>query len=203
MNTRERVLEAAQRLFAAQGYRRTGTAQIADAAGVVESTLFRHFATKAQLFEQAVITPLRSSVDDLTERRRQADPDVSNEEASYNFFDEILVTLREDSGLLIAALAALTFERETEEFNRLPGAFSDLLAYMDEVMTQRAAERGFGIDPQIGSRAMLALALGCTLGEQLLFDASSRPSHETLARELAKLTAFGMQGGGDCDRQFD
>jgi AcrR family transcriptional regulator len=194
VNTRERILEAAQALFATQGYRRTGTAQIAEAAGIVESTLFRHFNTKAQLFEQAVIAPLRTSVDDLTARRRQADPDVSNEEAAYNFFDEILTTLRRDSGLLIAALAALTFESETDEFHRLPGAFSDLLAYMDEVMTTRAAERGFAVDPQIGSRALLAVALGCTLGEQLLFDATNRPSHEHLARELAKITAFGVPG---------
>ncbi|HEY9873152.1 MAG TPA: helix-turn-helix domain-containing protein, partial [Candidatus Obscuribacterales bacterium] len=44
--TRTKILRAAQRLFAQQGYEGTTTRDLAQAAGVAEGTLFRHFATK-------------------------------------------------------------------------------------------------------------------------------------------------------------
>jgi AcrR family transcriptional regulator len=47
--TRQRLLDAADRLFAEQGYDHTTSAQIAEAAGVTERTLFRHFDSKSDL----------------------------------------------------------------------------------------------------------------------------------------------------------
>src|SRR5689334_8899949 len=47
MRTRERLLQAALELFAAQGFEATTAAQIADRAGVTQMTFFRHFPTKA------------------------------------------------------------------------------------------------------------------------------------------------------------
>ena len=44
--TRTRILKAAQRLFASLGYDGTTTRELAQAAGVAEGTLFRHFANK-------------------------------------------------------------------------------------------------------------------------------------------------------------
>jgi len=47
--TRQRLLDAARRLFAEKGYGHTTSAEIAEAAGVTERTLFRHFPTKSDL----------------------------------------------------------------------------------------------------------------------------------------------------------
>jgi len=47
--TRERLLDAARRLFAEKGYEHTTSAEIAEAAGVTERTLFRHFPSKSDL----------------------------------------------------------------------------------------------------------------------------------------------------------
>ncbi|MBN1428437.1 MAG: helix-turn-helix transcriptional regulator [Anaerolineae bacterium] len=52
--TRRRILEAAMRLFSEQGFARTTTRALAQAAGITEMTLFRYFAGKEQLFEAAV-----------------------------------------------------------------------------------------------------------------------------------------------------
>lgn len=52
--TRERILNAAGRLFAEQGYARTTTRAIAAAAGVNEVTLFRHFSSKQNLLRAFV-----------------------------------------------------------------------------------------------------------------------------------------------------
>ncbi|MEM9162558.1 MAG: helix-turn-helix domain-containing protein, partial [Cyanobacteria bacterium P01_F01_bin.4] len=45
-DTQKRILKAAQRLFARQGYGGTTTRDLAQAAGVAEGTLFRHFENK-------------------------------------------------------------------------------------------------------------------------------------------------------------
>lgn len=48
-NTHEALAAAALELFIEQGFEATGTAQIAQRAGVSEMTLFRHFASKEAL----------------------------------------------------------------------------------------------------------------------------------------------------------
>lgn len=53
-DTRERILEAAARVFAEKGYARATTRALAEAAGVNEVTLFRHFGSKANLFAAVV-----------------------------------------------------------------------------------------------------------------------------------------------------
>src|SRR5690606_27997627 len=47
---REQLLEVATRLFAQRGYDATTTAAIAEAAGVTEPILYRHFKSKQELF---------------------------------------------------------------------------------------------------------------------------------------------------------
>ncbi len=49
--THERICEAASRLFAEKGYAETTTRAIADAAGINEVTLFRHFGSKENLMK--------------------------------------------------------------------------------------------------------------------------------------------------------
>src|SRR5947208_13064009 len=47
---REQLVEVATKLFAKHGYEATTTAAIADAAGVTEPILYRHFKNKQELF---------------------------------------------------------------------------------------------------------------------------------------------------------
>jgi len=51
--TRQRILEAAVSLFGEQGYARTTTRALAEAAGITEMTLFRYYESKERLFEAA------------------------------------------------------------------------------------------------------------------------------------------------------
>ncbi len=52
--TRQRILQAAARVFAEQGYARATTRALATAAGVNEVTLFRHFGSKQNLFAAVI-----------------------------------------------------------------------------------------------------------------------------------------------------
>lgn len=193
--TRVRILSAASSLFASNGYARTSTVDLAEAAGVAETTLFRHFPTKAQLFEQAVILPFQQAVRDLAQRRRERPTGVATEDAAFDFYDEILGVVRRDARLLIATLAVLTFDGDAEQFSALNDIFKELLNYIDEVLAYRAAERDFQIDPKVAGRIMLSMVLGLALGERMLFEPGARPNTHDLAAQMAKFSAYGLPGG--------
>jgi AcrR family transcriptional regulator len=57
---RERILAAAARVYAESGYRGATTRRIAQAAGVNEVTLFRHFGSKDELIREALLHVGRS-----------------------------------------------------------------------------------------------------------------------------------------------
>ena len=65
--TRERILDAAEDLFAAQGYQATTIAQVAQAVGVQGPALYKHFASKSELFEEVLerlFAPFATLLDD-------------------------------------------------------------------------------------------------------------------------------------------
>jgi AcrR family transcriptional regulator len=54
MELRERILDAAAKLYAETGFRGATTRRIAERAGVNEITLFRHFGSKTRLLHEAI-----------------------------------------------------------------------------------------------------------------------------------------------------
>ena len=54
ITTRERLIVAAARVYAAAGFRGATTRRIAEVAGVNEVTIFRTFGSKAALIEEAL-----------------------------------------------------------------------------------------------------------------------------------------------------
>lgn len=54
MEIKQRLLDAAARIYAEAGYRGATTRRIAQEAGVNELTLFRHFGSKAELLHTAI-----------------------------------------------------------------------------------------------------------------------------------------------------
>jgi AcrR family transcriptional regulator len=59
--TKERIIHAAQLLFARKGYAQCSVKEIADAAGVAASLIIKHFGSKAELFGAALITAVQQS----------------------------------------------------------------------------------------------------------------------------------------------
>lgn len=58
--TRQLILQVAQRLFMEQGYRVVSTRHIAAACGITQPALYRHFATKQELYMAVLMDMLHS-----------------------------------------------------------------------------------------------------------------------------------------------
>jgi AcrR family transcriptional regulator len=63
---RRKIIAAAREVFMEQGYSGARTKEIADRAGVTEAFLYRHLASKEEMYEVAIIEPLRSGLAALT-----------------------------------------------------------------------------------------------------------------------------------------
>lgn len=72
--TRRRLLDAAEAVFAGQGYHEASIVKITEAAGVAQGTFYRYFPGKQAIFEELV--------EDLNRRVRHAMADASGRAAS-------------------------------------------------------------------------------------------------------------------------
>jgi len=67
---REVIVAAARSVFLDDGYSGARTKLIAERSGITEAILYRHFASKEELFEASVVAPLSDLLDDLLDRSR-------------------------------------------------------------------------------------------------------------------------------------
>ena len=101
------VLVAAVKVFSAKGFDGATIRDIATEAGVQIPMVYRHAASKAELFEQAVVGPLKQLVDEcLAEGLKPAERGLTPGERSRLFIGLFYDLCREHRGLITAALAA-------------------------------------------------------------------------------------------------
>jgi AcrR family transcriptional regulator len=193
---RERIIIAASDLFAQRGYRGTATRDIADAAGVAERTLFRHFPSKAALFRDAVITPVQTFVQDFSsgwEKRERGGRDTEVE--VLEFFSTLIGVVAGERKLLVALAAAITFEDpESELYPELQTTLVPLLEGLERIFEVEAAARGWQVDSEIGVRVIVGMALGVTVHSEWLFAGRSQPSTRSLVEQLTTITTWGLTG---------
>ncbi len=99
---RREIIAAAQSVFATSGLGGARTSQIAEAAGVAESMLYKHFGSKQELFEAAVIKPVAEFVQSVVDG---ADGLLDRDgPGSERFYRSFLATMTEVLPLLGVAL---------------------------------------------------------------------------------------------------
>ena len=85
--TDDKIIRAATELFAARGYAAVGTKDIARRAGVNESTLFRVFGGKRQVFDAVMRSLYQTLIPAEEVKRMMAAPDF--EQAMREFADRL------------------------------------------------------------------------------------------------------------------
>jgi AcrR family transcriptional regulator len=159
---RQRLSDTAARMFLERGFDKLRVAQVAEACGVSEKTVFNYFPTKESLVLdrlETTVASLRTGLDPETE------PAVPPVEAALRILDRELAAMTSWlAGQEDPAEAARTIRR----FGDLIRATPSLRAYQSDMMDQfvgvateiLAARAGMSADdpePQIAARALLGL----------------------------------------------
>ncbi|MEM9908074.1 MAG: TetR/AcrR family transcriptional regulator [Cyanobacteria bacterium P01_D01_bin.44] len=188
-DTQKRILKAAQRLFARQGYGGTTTRDLAQAAGVAEGTLFRHFENKkAILIEVATQGWVELLTDLLTEL---------SEMASYKAVAQVMrrrmLNLAANTDMLRVCFMEAQFHPELRE--RIQTEVILKMTDVAEAFFETAMERGTyrKMNPRVVARIFLGMFTVAGFSQTTLADEANSPQDmKELAETLADIFLNGV-----------
>jgi AcrR family transcriptional regulator len=194
------MLAAAHDEFCERGYARATTRAIAERAGVAEPLLFRHFGSKAALFNEVVFGPIRAFVLEWEKFDAEVGSDYAEEALARQFVSGLYDLLKENQGLIITYLATSVFEPEVlDKLDDLP-AFLEVIQVMDRLTDKRAETdrpRGRRSTPKIKTRVHERINFGsvvaAALFDDLIFAATpTRPTRDQVVDELARIAVASL-----------
>ncbi len=186
------ALEAARKLFAQKDYRSTTTKEIAEAAGVAEHLLFRHFGSKAALFNEAVVAPFLEYVDDLSSRWDSLDGGPGSAEAvGAEFLGGLYDLFVENRGLVMTLWGAdaLSDEELVEtgimEIDRAIAVLAELGGKATDILGVDAGHQ------ELAARSTVAMVAGMAAFGSTFFG-GTRPSRDAIVDEITQATLHGF-----------
>ena len=189
---RRLLLESARSLFAAKGYAGASTRDIATQAGVSEALLFRHFGTKAKLFERAILDPINDFIHQYVEQwKARTAADHTPEGISFAYVDGFYRLLSENRELVLALVTAQAYESIKELNEASP--LSRLMDELEQVAGREAELRGFKFDVHISTRLVAGMVMSMALLDEWLFPSGKRrPSRQRIVNEMVAFMLHGL-----------
>jgi AcrR family transcriptional regulator len=187
--TEAKILKAAQRLFARRGYGGTTTRDLAQAAGVAEGTLFRHFESKKAIL-------VRVATDGWVELLTDLLTELS-EMASYKAIGQVMRrrmgNLSRNADLMRVCFMEAQFHPELRE--QVQGEVINKMLDVTEAFFQTAMDRGIyrPMDPRIVARIFLGMFAIAGFSQSTLGDETNSPKAlQSMAEGLADIFLNGV-----------
>lgn len=195
---RELLLAAAVELFAERGFARTSTRDIAERAGVTEPMLFRHFGSKANLFQEAAVTPFVEFMDHyIADYRDREHGRLTAVQEGQQFFEGLFHALREQREPLLALMSAGRFGHVAEDVvDQVRQAFARVIGLFEEVVATEAAHRGFTSPDLPGAvRAMFSMVLSAALYDDWMALPGQPDDHDRMLTAMTRMAVGGLGAG--------
>ncbi|WP_072620779.1 TetR/AcrR family transcriptional regulator [Spirulina major] len=188
-STRDRILQAALKLFARKGYDATTTKDLATAAGVAEGTLFRHFSNKkAILIEVATKGWVEILTDLLTEL---------SEMGSYKAVAQVMrrrmLRMAESSDLMRVCFMEAQFHPELRD--RIQSDVITKMTDVAEAFFETAMEKGIyrRMNPKVVARVFLGMFAVAGFSDQTIMEPDASPeAMKEMAEGLADIFLNGV-----------
>lgn len=189
---RRQIVEVAARLFSQKGFRGTTTKEIALAAGVNEAIIFRHFATKSDLYAAIIdqkacageVQALEAEVEQLMKARddRRLFESIARHILDLHEQDDTFMRLLFYSALEGHELAELFFRNQVSEHFR----------HIADYIKRRVAERAFRpVDPMTAARAFIGMVVYQAQLKKLFAGSNQGISNPELAKRLTDIFLAG------------
>ncbi|MDJ0732799.1 MAG: TetR/AcrR family transcriptional regulator [Nostocaceae cyanobacterium] len=187
--TRDRILNAARRLFASQGFDGTTTKDLAQTAGVAEGTLFRHFANKkAILVEVATAGWVEILTDLLTEL---------SEMGSYKAVAQVMRrrmwNMQKNVDMMRVCFMEAQFHPDLRE--RIQSEIIEKMTDVAEAFFQTAMDRGIyrQMDAKLVAKVFLGMFAIAGFSDQTLIEPDASPQQmQSMAEGLADIFLNGV-----------
>lgn len=193
--TEAKILKAAQRLFARRGYGGTTTRDLAQAAGVAEGTLFRHFESKKAIL-------VRVATDGWVELLTDLLTELS-EMASYKAIGQVMRrrmgNLPHNADLMRVCFMEAQFHPDLRE--QVQGEVINKMLDVTEAFFQTAIDRGIyrPMDPRVVARIFLGMFAIAGFSQSTLEDTGNSPQG---MKEMAEGLADIFLNGVLMEREF-
>jgi AcrR family transcriptional regulator len=189
---REQLIKTAMRLFSEQGFHGTTTREIAEAAGVNEAIIFRHFASKEELYWAVVSDRIHGSG-----RKQKIEEYLasgrSDAEVLAGIAETLLLRTHEDAALtrLLLFSALRSAELSDRFFRTYISECYELLSNYIKAGIERGRFRR--VDPLIAARGFLGMVMYHILVQEI-FGGERHQSFDTqaVARQLAEIWLNGI-----------
>jgi AcrR family transcriptional regulator len=184
---RELVTAAARDLFARRGFQATTTRDVAAESGVDEATIYRHFGSKANLFESAVVEPYHRFMSEyMAQWTGDGIGPKTGEEVVRDFAVGLYEALSANRDLILAYICAERFEAP-ELRTGGESVISRELRAMDEWSRRTCEQLDFhDVDDPVTLRCSVAMVMGLVLHDELLFEQGAKhPSRTRVLREVS------------------
>ena len=187
--TRTRILQAAQRLFAAKGFEGTTTRDLAQIAGVAEGTLFRHFANK-----KAILVEVATSgwVDILTDLLTEL-----SEMGSYKAVAQVMrrrmCNLQKNADIMRVCFMEVQFNPDLRD--RIQTEIIEKMTEVAEAFFQTAIDKGIyrQMDAKLGAKVFLGLFAIAGFSDHTLINPNASPQEmQKMAEGLADIFLNGV-----------
>ncbi|MBD2292472.1 TetR/AcrR family transcriptional regulator [Anabaena sphaerica FACHB-251] len=187
--TRGRILQAAQRLFASQGFDGTTTRDLAQAAGVAEGTLFRHFANK-----KAILVEVATSgwVDILTDLLTEL-----SEMGSYKAVAQVMRrrmwNMHKNVEIMRVCFMEVQFHPDLRD--RIQTEVIDKMTDVAEAFFQTAMDKGIyrQMDAKLVAKVFLGMFAIAGFSDNTLMEPNASPQEmQQMAEGLADIFLNGV-----------
>ncbi len=191
------LLRAAEEVFAQTGYAAASTKDLARAAGVTESVLFRHFPTKATLFRESVLDPLMRVLQALSDASSRFLDHPLDDATLMRIFVAELVEQMSTHRAALRSFAVAEDDLDAEARREFHQAMSDVMDRMGAVARAEGTRRGLGdtgMGVEMTARVAVGLVISLVTHDQWLLPTGDRAP--TRAQLIDHLTDFMLQGVG-------
>ena len=155
---RQQILTRALATFACYGFAGTSTRQLAEAAGISEPILYRHFASKAALFE-AVLALVTERILAALRRSVGAAPDARSRLIALGHgLPDLLAGLEDELRVLCATAAS---HADPSQARAARAALTALGRFLERALGGGGLRRG--VDPATAAYFVLQIGLGSAL----------------------------------------
>lgn len=194
-DTRSAIVEAAGVMFERHGYAHCSTRQLAEASGVAEALLYRHFGSKAGLFDLSVRRQFELAVDDFADRWRHTAETEPGDKRVRGFTISLCEFVHDKRKAILALTTFVAFEPETEALHEsVRRSMGVLLELINEVvLSDTDGRRRPGLDAELSAPGVLATVLGAfVLDASLYVDRSHAPSAASITEEVVAMVLHGV-----------